>query len=113
MLTDATGRRKKKRTAFVSGQEQQIFLPELPTLGAAAAASAMGAATCCEGFGGSAFDPDDPIAPVSVVGVYVVGCEFVGEQSPGVARRSRGYICGADTCGGRGVDMGITEPLAL
>lgn len=63
----AAGRRNNTTlTAFVSGQEQQIFLPEMPTLGAAAAAAVSataGAGTCCRVlvFGGSGFDPDDPM----------------------------------------------------
>lgn len=58
---------EKKRTAFVSGQEQHIFLPDLPTLGDAACAPAKGVSPGCEGFGGSVFDPDDPITVTRVL----------------------------------------------
>lgn len=39
-----------KRTAFVSGQEQQIFLPDLPTFGCGFVVSATGT-KICEGLG--------------------------------------------------------------
>lgn len=58
-----TSRKKTfvKRTAFVSGQEQQIFLPDFPVFGADAFPASR-VSTCWEVLGGSGFDPDDPMA---------------------------------------------------
>lgn len=54
---------RSKRTAFVSGQEQQIFFPDLPVFGAGAAAE-VGTCGCSEELeesGGSGLESEPPM----------------------------------------------------